>query len=377
MNKYDKYDGVICFAGEDWWYHNHGHFDMKVMECLAKDKKVLFINSVGMRVPVIGKSSQVFKKIFRKLKSIFKGTVKVNSNFYVYSPFYLPGKTGQSISDIFLKAQVKWQLKKLGIKKPLVWVVTPTVSKTAFAITNDVIYQRTDKNEELSDGNFEYIDSHVKNLKKNSLFTIYSSKDLLALEERECARCIHVCHGISDVFFDGNLSKKNNEMSSDLSKKVLFVGAVDSHTFDLILLEKASLMNPSVSFYIVGDVTLDKDFKIPSNVYFLGKKEQSDIPSYLDKADVLTMFWLQNDWIKYCSPIKYKEYLSAGKPIVSTEFSGCGDFKSDFVYICNTHEEFLNKLSLALDLNNFYKVDMTEHRWVNKANKVVRFLNEI
>src|SRR5690606_29139771 len=30
------FDGVICFGGEDWWYHNRGHFDMQIMRELSK-----------------------------------------------------------------------------------------------------------------------------------------------------------------------------------------------------------------------------------------------------------------------------------------------------------------------------------------------------
>src|SRR4051812_19988359 len=25
------FDGVICFGGGDWWYHNRGHYDMQMM----------------------------------------------------------------------------------------------------------------------------------------------------------------------------------------------------------------------------------------------------------------------------------------------------------------------------------------------------------
>ena len=66
MEKYSEYDGVICFAGEDWWYHNHGHFDMKVMECLSKDKKILFVNWTYTK-KIIGLEKKVSDKILEKI----------------------------------------------------------------------------------------------------------------------------------------------------------------------------------------------------------------------------------------------------------------------------------------------------------------------
>ena len=30
------FDGVICFGGVDWWYHNRGHYDIQMMRRFAK-----------------------------------------------------------------------------------------------------------------------------------------------------------------------------------------------------------------------------------------------------------------------------------------------------------------------------------------------------
>ena len=31
----DLCDGIICFGGEDWWYHNRGHYDIQMMRELS------------------------------------------------------------------------------------------------------------------------------------------------------------------------------------------------------------------------------------------------------------------------------------------------------------------------------------------------------
>ena len=35
------FDGIICIGGEDWWYHNRGHFDFQIMRRLAERWPVL------------------------------------------------------------------------------------------------------------------------------------------------------------------------------------------------------------------------------------------------------------------------------------------------------------------------------------------------
>src|SRR5580704_5490644 len=39
-----KGESIVCFAGEDWWYH-HPHSKNHILRRLARDNKVLFVNS--------------------------------------------------------------------------------------------------------------------------------------------------------------------------------------------------------------------------------------------------------------------------------------------------------------------------------------------
>ena len=41
---------IICFAGEDWWFHNP-HSNLHLMREFAKNNRVLFVNSPGIRFP--------------------------------------------------------------------------------------------------------------------------------------------------------------------------------------------------------------------------------------------------------------------------------------------------------------------------------------
>jgi hypothetical protein len=45
----EKINGVICFGGEDWWYHNRGHFDMQLMRRFARSRTTIYVNSTVMQ----------------------------------------------------------------------------------------------------------------------------------------------------------------------------------------------------------------------------------------------------------------------------------------------------------------------------------------
>ena len=65
-------DGIVCFAGQDWYIHGRAHCDFQVMRELAGDDRVLVVNSIGMRVPIPGRTEAPARRIVRKLRSILR-----------------------------------------------------------------------------------------------------------------------------------------------------------------------------------------------------------------------------------------------------------------------------------------------------------------
>jgi hypothetical protein len=55
-------------------------------------------------------------------------------------------------------------------------------------------------------------------------------------------------------------------------------------------------------------------------VSILGQRPYEEIHSYMTACDVLIMPWRRSEWIEACNPVKLKEYLATGRPVVSTDF---------------------------------------------------------
>ena len=77
---------------------------------------------------------------------------------------------------------------------------------------------------------------------------------------------------------------------------------------------------PEVNFILVGACSLPAGWCTLDNVHMLGQRAYDDVPAYMRSCDVLMMPWNRSRWIEGCNPIKLKEYLAAGRPIVSTPF---------------------------------------------------------
>ena len=101
------YDGLVSFGGGDWWYHNHGHFGFQMLRHLRGEMPVLYVNSLGLRVPRSGEGRMFLTRVHRKLKSWTRGFQRVEEGFGVVSPVAVPGKLGTHLSKAIVARQVR------------------------------------------------------------------------------------------------------------------------------------------------------------------------------------------------------------------------------------------------------------------------------
>jgi hypothetical protein len=64
-------------------------------------------------------------------------------------------------------------------------------------------------------------------------------------------------------------------------------------------------------------------------------------------CDVLIMPWARNAWIEACNPVKLKEYLAVGRPVVSTPFPQLERF-GELVAVANDAPSFAREVEQAL-----------------------------
>jgi hypothetical protein len=64
--------------------------------------------------------------------------------------------------------------------------------------------------------------------------------------------------------------------------------------------------------------------------------------------DVALMPWQSNEWIRHANPIKIKEYLAVGLPVVSTWYPEL-DRYTDVVRVAKGRDDFVRQVRAALD----------------------------
>src|SRR5439155_16282760 len=118
-----KDQSIICFGGEDWWYH-HPHSKNHLMRRFARaGNKVIFVNSISMGLASV-RSKDLVPRIARKLKSYAKLARTTAEGITVVSPAVIPffgSRLGAAANRRLLSAQIGRLARSRALSVPILW----------------------------------------------------------------------------------------------------------------------------------------------------------------------------------------------------------------------------------------------------------------
>ncbi len=311
-------ESIVCFAGEDWWYH-HPHSKNHLLKRLAKHNRVLFVNSITMGLPSIS-SPDYFQKIRRKLRSYLRWLRKAPEGLWVMTPINVPlygSAAMRALNRLLLVLQLRFVMFILNLRHPIVWVAIPTAADVVSSLgAKLLVYQVSDKydvNEDsaLSRAVIREMDSR---LKKRAAVVMYSGHKLY--EEAEIRHRYFLEQAVDYERF-ANLPPETPADIAAIPRPALgYVGAADWYTMDVPLIEHVARVRPDWHWIFIGSKSNAVQLSAP-NIHFLGPKPYSELPRYYRHIDVCVLPWDQhNAFTSYGSAIKVREYLATGKPVV-------------------------------------------------------------
>ncbi|MBB2933716.1 GT2 family glycosyltransferase [Amycolatopsis bartoniae] len=344
--------GYICFSAQDWWYHNQAHSDFQLMRSVARQRRVLVVNSIGMRMPTPGRSTQVTRRILRKLRSVAKFVRRPEPGFYVMSPLPLPfygSPLLRRINATLVRAQVRAVTAALRMHEPVLMVTIPTAWDVVEPMRRrSLVFNRSDRHSDFPEADRGTIEQLEGALLDHADHVLYVSHALLDEEHARTGERAHFLdHGVDVEHF-----RPSAELPADLAAvpgpRLGFFGALDDFLVDFDLLEHVAKELPDCSLVLIGDATHDMTrFERYPNVHWLGFRPYATIPSYGSGFDVALMPWLDNEWIRHSNPIKLKEYLALGLPVVSTDFDELAAYR-DRVRVANDPAAFVAAIRESL-----------------------------
>lgn len=136
--------------------------------------------------------------------------------------------------------------------------------------------------------------------------------------------------------------------------RLAFYGVVDER-MDLDLLAMLADARPDWDIEIIGPVVKISETDLPrrDNIHYLGLRAYEDLPGCVRQWDVALMPFAINEATRFISPTKTPEYLSAGKPVVSTPITDVVRHYGDIagVFIAESGDGFVAACEQALALS--------------------------
>ena len=383
---FNRRPDIICFSGQDWWYHNRAHSDFQLMTRAAAQRKVLLVNSIGMRMPMPGKSPLPLRRIWRKFKSMLRRVRRPlpdTPDYVVMTPILFPfygNRTARALNSSLVRWQVERQARDMGIRHPHIIVTLPTAWEVARKMKRStLVYNRSDKHSAFKEADTTLI-RHLENeLFAQSDGVLYSSRAFQQSERQSTGNRSHFLdHGVDTVHFAPR-PRTGRLAALGCKRPVIgFFGGLDDYVVDFDLLERIARERPEYSLVLIGDATLPMDrlTRYP-NVYHLGFRPYQEIPEFGADFDVAIMPWLDNDWIRSCNPIKLKEYLSLGREVVTTYFPEVEHYR-EYVHVARTGDEFLACIDAVvhgLQAPGDRRVLLEKATWQHRTDELLAILD--
>lgn len=347
----------LCFSIQDYWYHNRGHSDFQLMRRVAETRRVLFVNSIGMRMPLPGRSTMFLRRVLRKAHSVTKflrRPIPALPNFHVITPLIIPAYGSERLRALnarLVAAQVNLVARWLRMRDPVCFLTIPTAWEVIQRVPHrTLVYNRSDKHSAFEEADQAYIRDLEQALLANSDSVLYVSRQLMADEADVVGeRAVFLDHGVElDHFDPSTAGDEPEELAAIPHPRIGYFGGLDDYLVDFTLLEQVARSLPDAQLVLIGDATWHMGaLRALPNVHWLGYRPYAEIPRYGAGFDVAIMPWQDNDWIRSANPIKLKEYLALGLPIVSTDFPEIR-YYTEWVRVAGDRDEFVELVEKTL-----------------------------
>jgi glycosyltransferase involved in cell wall biosynthesis len=327
---------IVCVGFADWdtelWTNQH-----HLMSRLARDNRVLFVESLGLRKPQL--AGRDLKRIWRRVRRGFAAPRSVDG-LHVISPLVLPlhgSRVARALNARLLPALVRRATRRLGLRQPILWAYVPQAEVLIGALDPSlVVYHCVDDiaaHERIDTASFRAAETRFAARAE----LVLASAPALAERLRTISGNVLYAPNVADTELFATALEPSPPASLDPAMaalpapRIVFTGAISAVKLDIALLVELARLRPSWSIALVGPVGLGDPHTDVSalsaepNIHLLGARAYSELPDVLRGADAGLIPYARSELTASIFPMKVYEYLAAGLPVIATPLPALTD----------------------------------------------------
>lgn len=342
--------GVVYF-GNDWFAENRTS-SHHIARRLAGKAKLLYVDCPGMRPPTA--SGRDLSRIWHKLAQTARRAVWISPGLWHCTMPQLPWRRlpgVQALNRWFGGWVVRRAMRQAGIRRALLWFVVPHPAFMLDAVPHvAAIYYCIDDYAAHPGVDVQAIAACDETLSRRADHVFVAPPALLPLKQYLNPNCSFSPHGVDVELFARaqNTDTAVPTLAASLGRPVIgYFGLIAAWT-DIELIEWLALQRPQWSFLLVGHAHADVSAlrKLP-NIALVGAQPYESLPGWAKSFDVAIIPYRLNRQVKNANPLKLREYLATGKPVVTVKTPEVDRFAGS-VRIAEGREEYLAAIEASL-----------------------------
>ena len=341
----------VAYFGNDWFAENRTS-SHHIAKRLADIVPVLYIETPGSRAPEV--SARDLGKIRRKLAKTFAPPQRIHERLHVMTLPQIPFRRLPFIGPLnrwlgcFL---VRRAIRKLGFRNLISWFVVPHPGALARNLGERLtVYYCIDNYAALPGVDVEATQAMDDALTRAADVVFVASASLLEAKRAGNSEVHFSPHGVDlDLFAQASDPRTEPaEATKQMGHPVIGYWGSLGVWIDYDLLLFLARSRPQWTFLLLGYASADVEaLKQCPNVAMVGPQPYETLPRWARAFDVAIIPARLTWHYKNANPLKLREYLATGKPVVSVTTPETERF-ADVVYLADTPEAYLQAIETAL-----------------------------
>lgn len=349
---------ITLLSTADWdnpFWTNKQH----VAVALARrGHRILYVDSLGLRRP--SASAADLRRIARRVRKSLAPPRLVHDRIWVGAPAVLPLQRYAAVrraNRLVLRAGLALWRRRLGMAPHLLWTYNPMTTRFLDLRTYDmVVYHCVDDIKEQPGMPAIAIEEAEAELVRRA-DVVFTTSRRLHETRQPLNPNTHYFPNVADFDHFARALEPAGAIPADLEAvpppRIGFIGAVSGYKIDFALLDYVARARPEWHVVLIGRVgegdpwTQTQPLSSRPNVHLLGPKPYGSLPDYLRGFDVAILPSTLNAYTAAMFPMKFFEYLAAGRPVVSVALPALAEY-AHVAYFASTPDDFVRGIEAAL-----------------------------